>query len=83
MFRRKVPLFCLVKDAFQISEAERHATHDALGCVACQEYSVGLFSQAYQQEQFCLSEVLSLINVSLEKCNISIIMIIVIRIFII
>ena len=69
MFCRKAQFLRLVEDAFQISETERYATHNTLGSVACQEQSVGLVSQAYQQEQFCLSEVLSFINVRLEKCN--------------
>ena len=59
--------FSVVEECLEIPEAEGHASHDALRRVSRQKHLAGVVTQADQQEQFCLSEVLGLINVDLLK----------------
>ena len=60
-------LLGVVEEGLEVAEAERHAAHDALSRVACQEHVVGVVRQADQNRQFCLSEVLRLVHKHLDK----------------
>ena len=56
----------IVEQGLEVTEAERHTTHDALSCITCQEHVIGVVRQANQNCQLCLSEVLCLIHKHLE-----------------